>query len=255
MSAFEIVVVGSELVPAPVSGATACARWRLHSAATITEAMARCADPSLLRLVLIIGEPDSAAGLLDNLPAFRAAHPGIPVLIGAAPGHLALRRLPMFARAGLDGVVLFDRSGLQLRTDLEHMLITQLSDYHVRRALGGIPARLWPCYAWILRAARLDNTVERCCARLGHSESTLRERARLSNVMSPGKWLGFARCLHVAHQVDTTSLSLTQISKRLGFSSLAAMSGLIHRRTGRTASAMRELGGLACVLDAMSPRR
>lgn len=184
--------------------------------------------PSWLPLFVVLPPPQailSVAPLIKTLPDLRpraviptskcALAPALRTLLAAPP-----RSLPIAA------------------VDHLHQMQT-IPDAETRNVIQEIFA-----------AAPHVTSVEKLSARMCKSRRTLGRFFQERELPVPSHWLQFARILHVAIQIQNTSLNVHRVSARYGYTDGFTMSNSMKRLTGYRPSFVREHLGWEWIVDA-----
>jgi AraC-like DNA-binding protein len=89
---------------------------------------------------------------------------------------------------------------------------------------------------------------------LGIHRKTLFNWCTKAGFLQPGELIVWCRLAMVAHFLERSGATIESIALNLGFASHTALRNLIKRYAKRTASEVREQGGLTVLLDAMRER-
>jgi AraC-like DNA-binding protein len=237
------------------------ARARIRDAipaATPVEIYERAAD--LLDAVrsgsvlFVILEPRDAAGTLTDAVArvICEGYPTVPVIAYGAPSPFASRDILALARAGVHELVLrgLDDVGIALRAALASATRRRTAD-HVMREIGPLltaPARALVRY--FLEHAERAPTVSDVARALGVHRKTLVNRLRSARLPPPSSLLGWCRLFVAARLLEDPMRPVEQVAHELDFPSGAALRNMLRRYTGLRPQDVREVGGIARVLDA-----
>jgi AraC-like DNA-binding protein len=102
----------------------------------------------------------------------------------------------------------------------------------------------------VFGAAPQINSIERLAARMCQSRRTLGRFFQERGLPVPSHWLQFARLLHVAVQIQNTSLNINRIAARFGYTDGFTMSNSMKRLTGYRPSFIREHLGWEWIVQA-----
>lgn len=102
----------------------------------------------------------------------------------------------------------------------------------------------------IFAAAPHVSSVEKLSRRMCKSRRTLGRFFQERELPVPSHWLQFARILHVAIQIQNTSLNVHRVSARYGYTDGFTMSNSMKRLTGYRPSFVREHLGWEWIVNA-----
>jgi AraC-like DNA-binding protein len=114
-----------------------------------------------------------------------------------------------------------------------------------------IPPALHAMVQQILLRGEAVASVDALANALGVHRKTLFNRCERAGFLQPAELIMWCRLAMVAHRLETTGATVESIANDLGFPSHTTLRNRLKSYTGRTATEIRESGGLGFVLEAM----
>ena len=211
--------------PAPGEAAV----WFMRPSRHITDELRWCAlRPAAFPLFVILPAPEQVPELVQTLRSVPALRPK-GVLPGVGSGTMAALRTLLAAPPAV-----LPRSVADL---LEEMEI--IGDPATRERIEKIFA-----------VAPNTRSIHGLARTLCQSRRTLGRFFEERDLPVPSHWLQFARVLHVAIQLQNTTLNIGRVSVRFGYPDGFTMSNAMKRLTGYRPSFIREHLGWEWIVNA-----
>lgn len=219
-------------------------RWLGTHAASFPIVCASCSSTFLL----------AEAGLLDGhaatttwwlAPVFRARYPNVALderrmvtesgrflCAGAALAQMDLM-LHLIARL----------AGPELATRIARTLIIEQrptqSRYMISSALAGLNGDVARAEHWVRERLDTPFTVADMARELGMSPRTLDRRLRTAVGVGPSKFVQRLRSEQAVHLIETTDLSIEEVTTRVGYANTASLRRVLRRERDASPSELR----------------
>lgn len=210
------------------------------------------AETGLASIVIVDRRDRDGTSTLDAVRRIRDEYPSIPVVLYCALTSETSRDVLLFARAGVDQLVV---QGVDdLRTPLRGAVQTAVDSVTAKQHLVDlaplVPPNILPFLRHCLEHARRELTVEEVAAALGVHRKTLVDRLKAANLPSPSSIISWCRILLAARLLEDPGRTVEQVALMLDFPSGTALRNMMKRYTGLRSAEVRENGGVRCVLHA-----
>lgn len=116
-----------------------------------------------------------------------------------------------------------------------------------------VPVRLYSLVNAVLADPELTS-VSQAASALGVHRKTLVNRCSQCGFLQPGEVITWTRLAMVGYMLGRTGRTVESISLSMGFPSHTALRNQLKRYTGRTATEIREAGGLPVVIQALGAK-
>lgn len=206
----------------------------------------RCAKRSIRFDVLVLGVATGDRLVADAVRRIREVRPQLPVVVYLGVAANQSSTIPAITHAGIDELVVPGYN--DDRVHLREALTAARRSCAVRWVLGKlatvVPARLLRFAESAIADPQRVQSVPLLAERAGVDRKTLYNWCRMSRFFKPGDLLTLCRLALAAYYLGTTRCSIDLIARDLGYPSDTALRNTIKRKTGLTATELRDQGGL-----------
>lgn len=248
-------MIAAAVVNDPVARARLTAALKQEAAVRfcerVTELLA-LVETGLAGLVIVDRRDRDGLSTLDAVRRIRDEFPSIPVVLYCALTSETSRDVLLFARAGVDQLVV---QGVDdLRTPLRSAVQAAVDQVSAKQFLTDleplIPPNILPFLRYCLEHARRDITVEEVALALGVHRKTLVDRLKAAHLPMPSNIISWCRILIAARILDDPGRTVEQVALLMDFPSASSLRNMMKRYTGLRTAEVRENGGVRCVLHA-----
>jgi AraC-like DNA-binding protein len=178
--------------------------------------------------------------------AIRRERPQLPILVYFSASNHESSTIPALTQAGAHEIVIpgYNDEGVRLLAAVTAARRGCAERWVLARLTTVLPPRLMRFAEAIIGEPAEVTSVPSLAGRVGVHRKTLYNWCELTRFFPPGELILWCRLALVAYYVETTACSVDTISRELGFPSPAALRNTLKRYTGRTATQLREGGGL-----------
>lgn len=215
----------------------------------VVELIDAAADPAVRG---VLAEPYDRDGcsVLPALRALKRGYPSLPILIYGVTRPGTWGEIVRLSRAGIHDVVIRDQDDHPpvLRATLDRAFARSTAEYVMREARERIPRGAHPVLELCLERRDRALTVAELSRQLGAHRKTVVRHLQQAGLPPPWQLVGWCRLLHAARMLEDPGRTLETIALHLDFASASALRNMLARYTGLSPRAVRERGGLSCVL-------
>jgi AraC-like DNA-binding protein len=201
-------------------------------------------------------DPYEGAAELAYLNDFCRNFPSLGVVAYVGPDHCTAPDVMKLARIGVVDVVVHGQS--DDAASLRETLIGALgvARLHCVWTMFDDPVRVraLPILRLLLGQAGMRLTPADLARACGRHPGSLRRDLQLLGLPSPEKLIVWCRLFVAAHLMADPGRTLSDVARAVGVASPANLSNQFRRYAGRSATGVRTMGGLACLLTTFGER-
>jgi AraC-like DNA-binding protein len=202
--------------------------------------------------------PSDRAGMpaATILREIARARPDVPLVAYCRAGVEHSADIRGLAAAGVHEYLFagIDDSGIALRAVLDSARRECATDAVLQRLGPLLPKRLQTFAEYCLAQPATTKSVAGVASMLGVNRKTLVNHCAQEGCPPPAELIAWCRLVLVAYLLERTDRTVESIALELDFPSDTALRNMMKRYTGLRAIEVRQRGGVACVLDALSRR-
>lgn len=249
-------MIAAAVVNDPVARARLTAAMKQEAAVRFCERVSELlalAETGLAGLVIVDRRDRDGVSTLEAVRRIRDEFPSIPVVLYCALTSETSRDVLLFARAGVDQLVV---QGVDdLRTPLRGAVQAAMDQVSAKQFLADlealVPPNIVPFLRYCLEHARRDLTVEEVALALGVHRKTLVDRLKAANLPAPSSIISWCRILIAARILEDPGRTVEQVALLMDFPSASSLRNMVKRYTGLRVAEVRQNGGVRCVLHAL----
>lgn len=187
--------------------------------------------------------------LVAVLSALRASAPATPILVYTDVSAPNVQEVVKAIQAGVNGVIIAGQDDSPIR--LERVLLDateSCSTARVRGIVGPLKSpNLRSLFSVIAGRTTTPLSVDALAVACHVSRRTLVNRARKASWPPPRRLISWSRLLHASALLDESDLRIERLAHELEFPSGSALSNMLHRYVGLSASQLRQRGAFEYV--------
>jgi AraC-like DNA-binding protein len=206
--------------------------------------------------LVVLGTATGDVGLADVVRRIRRERPLVPVVVYLGSSADQSSTIPKITGAGVHEIIVpgYNDERMLLKAAILTARRFCAAGWVLGKLAACIPARLLGlAEATIADPVRVDS-VPALATSVGVHRKTLYNWCRMTRFFGPADLVLWCRLALVAHYLGATTCSIDVIARDLGYPSDTALRNTLKRRTGLTATELRERGGLDAFLEILNAR-
>lgn len=215
----------------------------------VEELIDAAADPAVRG---VLAEPYDRDGcsVFPALRALKREYPTLPLLVYGVTRPGTWGEIVRLTGIGIHDLVIRgqDDHPPVFRATLDRALARSTAEYVMREVTERVPREAHAVLELCLERRDRALTMAELSRLLGTHRKTVVRHMQAAGLPPPSQLARWCRLLHAARMLEDPGRTLEAIAMHLDFASASALRNMLGRYTGLSPRAVREGGGLSCVL-------